>query len=87
MRDWRVRRVWQPHPDGQRHWDRTCQQLMAWTQTVPRCAALPADPAPPAQEVNDEDRDLCTGIHPAPSPGGRPRPAIRTSAAHARQQE
>ncbi len=34
MRDWRVRRVWQPHPDGQRHWDRTYQQLMAWTHTA-----------------------------------------------------
>ena len=76
MRDWRVRRVLQPHPDGQRHWDRTYQQLMAWTHAGPQCAALPADPAPPAQEVNDEDRDLCTGVHSAPGPGGWPRPAI-----------
>jgi hypothetical protein len=31
-----------------------------------RCAALPADPAPPAQEGNHEDRDLCTGVYVLP---------------------
>ena len=50
MREWQVRRVLQPHPDGQRRWDRTYQQLMAWTQTPPSGAAVPAGPAPPAEE-------------------------------------
>lgn len=84
MRDWQVRRVWQPHPDGQRHWDRTYQQLMAWTHTGPRCAALPADPAPPAQKGNDEDRDLCAGLHPAPSPGDGLAQQLERLQAHAR---
>ena len=39
MRQWQVRRTWQPHLDGQRRWDRTYQQLMAWTQTPPNRAA------------------------------------------------
>ena len=43
MREWQVRRVLQPHPDGQRRWDRAYQQLMAWTQ--PEDAAAPAAPS------------------------------------------
>ena len=31
MREWQVRRGLQPHPDGQRRWDRAYQQRMAWT--------------------------------------------------------
>ncbi len=69
MRQWQVRRALQPHPDGQRRWDRTYQQLMAWTQTPPNRAAAPAGPVPPPEEDSDEDRDLCTGVHPAPSTG------------------
>src|SRR3954454_18596178 len=32
------------HPDGQRRWDRTYQQLMAWTQTPQSGAVVPAGP-------------------------------------------
>src|SRR3954454_5819840 len=67
MRQWQVRRALQPHPDGQRRWDRTYQQLMAWTQTPQSGAVVPAGPVPPPEEDRHEDRDLCTGIHPAPS--------------------
>jgi site-specific DNA recombinase len=42
MRQWQVRRALQPHPDGQRRWDRTYQQLMAWTQTPQSGAVVPA---------------------------------------------
>ena len=70
MREWRMRRTGQPHPDGQRRWDRTYQQLIAWTQ-VSQDAAVPAGPESPAREVNHEDRDLCTGLHPAPGAGRR----------------
>jgi len=48
MREWQVRRTWQPHLDGLRAWDRTYQQLMAWTQAPPR-AAVSAAAAPPVQ--------------------------------------
>src|SRR3954463_13664927 len=75
MRHWQVRRALQPHPDGQRRWDRTYQQLMAWTQTPQSGAVVPAGPVPPPEEDHHEDRDLCTGIHPAPSTGQRPRSA------------
>ena len=54
MREWRMHRTGQPHPDGQRRWDRTYQQLMAWTQ-VPQDAAVPAGAEPPAREVNHEN--------------------------------
>ena len=36
MREWRVRRVLQPHPDGQRRWERAYQQLLAWAQEARR---------------------------------------------------
>src|SRR3954451_6112305 len=38
-------------------------------------AVVPAGPVPPPEEDRHEDRDLCTGIHPAPSTGQRPRSA------------
>jgi transposase len=66
MRAWQVRRAWQPHPNGLRAWERTYQPLMAWVQAPPQ-AAVSGAAAPPAREVNHEDRDLCTGVHPAPS--------------------
>lgn len=43
MREWRVCRVFQPHPDGQRYRDRTYQQLLSWNEAEPLCAA-PAGP-------------------------------------------
>src|SRR3954464_521585 len=58
MRQWQVRRALQPHPDGQRRWDRTDQQLMAWTQTPHSGAVVPAGPVPPPEEDSYEDRDL-----------------------------
>ena len=50
MRDWQVRRTLQPHPAGQRHWDRAYQQLLAWTEPTSVGAGL-AGPEPPAHEV------------------------------------
>jgi hypothetical protein len=67
MRQWQVRRVRQPHPDGQRRWDRAYQQILAWTQPVN--GAVPAGPEPPAWEVSHEDRDLCAGLHPTSGSG------------------
>ena len=49
MRKWRVRRVLQPHPEGQRHWDRAYQRLLAWAEAPG--AGVPSGPAPPAEEV------------------------------------
>ena len=69
MRDWRVCRTLQPHPAGQRHWDRTYQQLLAWTQPMGAPAAVPAGPEPPEQEVDHEDRFLRTCVDAAPSAG------------------
>src|SRR5215218_3270003 len=63
MRQWQVRRALQPHPDGQRRWDRTYQQLMAWTQTPQSGAVVPAGPVPPPEEDSYEDRDICPGEH------------------------
>jgi hypothetical protein len=48
MREWRVRRVLQPHPDGQRHWGRTYQQLLAWGREASASAAAQVGPEPPA---------------------------------------
>ncbi len=67
MREWQVRRGLQPHPDGQRRWDRAYQQLMAWTR--PQSVAVLAGLEPPAREVGHEDRALCTCLHPTPGPG------------------
>ncbi len=50
MREWRVRRVLQPHPDGQRRWERAYQQLLAWGQEAGVPAAAEG-PEPPAKEV------------------------------------
>jgi hypothetical protein len=63
MRDWRVRRTFQPHPAGQRQWDRAYQQLLAWTQPADGCVAAPVGPEPPRQEVSHEGRVLCTCIN------------------------
>src|SRR3954463_12028596 len=53
MRDWRVRRTFQPHPAGQRQWDRVYQQLLAWTQPADG-GAVTVGPEPPQQEVSHE---------------------------------
>jgi len=82
MRDWRIRRTCQPHPAGQRQWDRAYQQLLAWTQPADGCAAVPVGPAPPRQEVSHESRSLCTCID-TTSGTGRRRPLIWHSTGYA----
>ena len=70
MREWRVRRVLQPHPDGQRHWERAYQQLLAWAQEAGVPAAAGVDPEPPAKEAGHgrDRRRGAAGVELRPDP-------------------
>ena len=60
--DWRVTRRLDPHPDGQRRWDRAYQLLLEWAATEPTPGpSLASNPASPifTPEGTNENRDLC----------------------------
>ena len=65
-RQWQVRRVLQPHPDGQRRWDRAYTRLLAPVSAGPDApGAAPAGAGePPREEAGHEGRDLCARVHP-----------------------
>lgn len=74
QRQWKVRRIMQPSPDGQRRWDRAYQELLAWSRAgfgderrdgaVPDLSDL---------EVNGESSPVCPCLDPkaGTSPDGR----------------
>lgn len=44
-RQWRVRRYFVPHPDGESHWDRAFQYLLQWAveaESQPTAMPLPS---------------------------------------------
>src|SRR5215212_3117358 len=86
MRQWQVRRALQPHPDGQRRWDRTYQQLMAWTQTPQSGAVVPAGPVPPPEEDRHEDRDYARVSTQRQAQANRLAQQLERLQAHALQQ-
>src|SRR5512142_1700399 len=81
--DWRTTRRLQPHPDGQRRWDRAYQLILEWaaTGTTPG-RPLPDSPASStlAQEITDEYRDLCACLDSTPGADANHRPADREAA-------
>jgi hypothetical protein len=73
---WRLRRTFQEHLDGQRRWDRAYQLLVQWAQ------ASDTPPSAPnlshrlvlnsaivnnSSEVTHARSDLCPGLDPAPN--------------------
>ena len=52
--DWRVTRRLEPHPDGQRRWDRAYQLLLEWAATGPR-SGQPLAPDPASSIHTSED--------------------------------
>ena len=81
--DWRVTRRLEPHPDGQRRWDRAYQLLLEWAATGPTPGQpLASDPASSihTSEDIDENRDLCACLDPTTGPDPDHRPADRPAA-------
>lgn len=60
-RQWRVRRQWTETQDAQRRWDRAYQYLLQWSRETSQSAAILSS-AEPVQEVNHENRSVCTSI-------------------------
>jgi hypothetical protein len=59
QRQWTVRRIFQPHRDGQRRWDRAYQQLLAGTSPEEQEAHPRVPRPPPSSEEAHESRNLC----------------------------
>jgi hypothetical protein len=73
---WRLRRTFQEHQDGQRRWDRAYQLLLEWGQ-APDAPRLDPSQRPSIAhhqlittpvEVPYACSDLCSGLDPAPNP-------------------
>jgi hypothetical protein len=69
--DWRTIRRLEPHPDGQRRWDRAYQLLLEWAAAD----SAPGRPRPggpassdPAKGASDENCHLCARLD--STPGG-----------------
>jgi hypothetical protein len=62
---WKVRRQWTETQDAQRRWDRAYQYLLQWSGEAsrPQSTAILSS-AQPIQEVNHENRSVCTSIDP-----------------------
>src|SRR5215203_4305651 len=74
---WTVRRTMRSDPDGQRRWDRACQEVLAWTKEM-GVESADASRGPGAREDGHEGGALRSGIDAAPGAGPDGRAADRT---------
>lgn len=74
---WRLRRTFQEHPDGQRRWDRAYQLLLQWAQAPDTAAAEPGvsrrlvlhpTVVHNTLEVTHASSDVCPSLDSAPNP-------------------
>jgi hypothetical protein len=63
-RNWKKRRQFIPHPDGQQRWDRAYQYLLQWSQEMKSIqTANPDNSCRWAQEVDHENSCVRQGVH------------------------
>src|SRR5512135_133107 len=81
--DWRTTRRLQPHPDGQRRWDRAYQLILEWAAANTEPGHPSADGLAPSslmKEITCENCDLCTSLDTVPGADANHRPADRQAA-------
>jgi len=65
-RHWKVRRQFQPYPDGVQRWDRAYQYLPQWVRAT-ELVVPPPPSSPLTQEVDHANSSLCPGVDPKSS--------------------